>query len=87
MHRTPAEESPRTKKAREKLQKQLDDIENQMTSDALDEKKADIQRWISRHASQRVVLSRKAIALFDENRNAAEASRRVHQVAETIKKG
>ena len=85
MSRSPAEESQRTKKAREKLQKQLSEIEGQLTNDALDEKKAEIQRWIARHAPHRVVLSKKAIALFDENRNAADASRRVLQVAETIK--
>lgn len=80
-----AEESSKTRKAREKLKKQLDAFEKKITPQALEKKAIEIQRWIDRHASQRVPLKSKSISLFDENQNAADLSQRVSQLADQIK--
>jgi hypothetical protein len=81
-----AEESPKTRKAREKLKKQLNALEKKITPQALERKTIEIQRWIARHASSRVALKTKSISLFDENQNAACLSQRVGQLADQIKK-
>jgi hypothetical protein len=80
-----AEESPKTRKAREKLKRQFDALEKKVTPQALEKKAIEIQRWIARHASNRVALKTKSISLFDENQNAAELSQRVSQIADQIK--
>jgi hypothetical protein len=80
-----AEESPKTKKAREKLKRQLANLETKVTSQALEKKTIEIHRWIARHAGQRVILKNKNISLFDENQNAAGLSERVSQLAEMLK--
>lgn len=80
-----AEESSKTRKAREKLKKQLDAFEKKITPQALEKKAIEIQRWIARHASQRVPLKNKSISLFDENQNAASLSQRVSLLADQIK--
>jgi hypothetical protein len=81
-----ADESPKTRKAREKLKKQLDAFDKKVTPQALEKKVIEMQRWIARHASTRVVLKNKSFSLFDENQNAAELSMRVGQLADQIKK-
>ena len=81
-----AEESPKTRKAREKLRRQLDALEKKVTPQALEKKAIEIQRWIARHASNRVALKTKSISLFDENQNAAGLSQRVSGLADQIKK-
>jgi hypothetical protein len=80
-----AEESPKTQKARKKLQKQLDAVDKMITSQALERKAIEIHRWIARHASHRVVLRTKAISIFDENQNAASESQKVAQLVDQIK--
>jgi len=72
-----AEESDKTKKLREKLRKHFQLIDEQVTKQALERKISEIHRWIGRHASHRVVLKNKTIALFDENQNAAQMSQRI----------
>lgn len=79
-----AEESSKTRKAREKLKKQLDAVEKKITPQALERKTIEIHRWIARHAPHRVVLRTKAISLFDENQNAAKLSERVVGIAEHL---
>ncbi len=79
-----AEESPKTRRAREKLQKQLEAADRQITPQALKEKTFEIHRWISRHAATRVVLRTKAISLFDENQNAADISQKISQLAQQL---
>ncbi len=76
-----AEESDKTKKAREKLRKRLLELERKITVQALERKNMEIHRWIARHAPQRVVLRTKNISLFDENKNTAEVSARISKVA------
>lgn len=84
--RSIAEESQKTRKAREKLKRQLDALEKKVTPQALEKKAIEIQRWIARHAANRVILKTKSISLFDENQNAAELSQRVETLADQIKK-
>jgi hypothetical protein len=79
-----AEESAKTRRAREKLKKQLDALEKKITPQALEKKSIEIHRWIARHAPQRVVLRTKTISLFDENQNTAKLSHRVSSLAEQI---
>lgn len=71
------EESEKTKKLRSKLLQKLVFIDEQVTKTALDRKVHEIHHWISKHASQRILLKNKAISLFDENQNAAKLSSRV----------
>lgn len=80
-----ADESPKTRKAREKLKKQLDALDKKITPQALEKKSIEIHRWIERHAVHRVALKSKNICLFDENQNAADLSQRVTQLAEKLK--
>ncbi len=76
-----AEESHKTRKAREKLKKKFSLLDKKVTSHELEKKTIEIQRWIARHAGDRVVLKDKNISLFDENQNAAKLSARVAQIA------
>ncbi len=80
-----AEESPKTKKAREKLKKRTQELDIHFTPQALREKSLEIHRWIARHAHQRVVLRSKSIALFDENQNTAQLSERIAKIAEQLR--
>ncbi len=82
--KTFAEESPKTRKAREKLQKQLAAFDRKITAQALQEKSFEIHRWISRHAATRVALKSKAISLFDENQNAAEISQKISHLMQQL---
>lgn len=80
-----AEESLKTRKAREKLKRQFDNVEKKITPQALEKKTIEIHRWIASYAAQRVVLKNKGISLFDENQNAAKISERVAKIASTLK--
>lgn len=80
-----AEESPKTKKAREKLKKHFADIEAKITKEALEQKTIEIHQRISRYADKRIVLREKSISLFDENQNAAKISQRISKIAEKLK--
>lgn len=79
-----AEESVKTKKAREKLSKRLGLMEKKVTQQALREKLAEIHRWISVNAAHRVVLQTKSIALFDGNQNTADVSKKIVVLMEQI---
>jgi hypothetical protein len=78
------EESPKTRKAREKLKRQLEANDKKITAQALEKKTIEIHRWIERHAQNRVVLKSKSISLFDENQNTADVSHRVSHIVEQI---
>ena len=80
-----AEESDKTKKAREKLKKRLLELDRKVTIQALERKNMEIHRWIARHAPQLAVLRTKTISLFDENKNTAEVSSRIVKVAMQLK--
>ena len=81
-----AEESAKTRRAREKLKKKLEALDSQITPEALQEKTIEIHRWIERHLSDRTVLKTKEIALFDENQNTATVSKKVSEIAEQLRK-
>ena len=80
-----AEESAKTRKAREKLKKQLAAFEKKITPQALQKKTIEIHRWIERHASNRIALKSKSISLFDENQNAAKLSQKIAHLADQMK--
>lgn len=79
-----AEESLKTKKARDKLMKRLKEMDSKITREALERKSIEIHRWISRHADNRVTLRDKEISLFDENQNAAEISQKIMKIAREL---
>lgn len=79
-----AEESAKTIKTREKLKKKLRAIDQSVTPQALKQKIAEIHRWISRNALDRIPLKSKAISLFDGNQNVAETSGKIRRIAETL---
>ncbi len=80
-----AEESEKTKKTREKLQKRLEEIDQEITPQALKRKSSEIHRWIARHACERITLCTKSISLFDENQNTADLSQKVNAVVKRLK--
>ncbi|MCB1106648.1 MAG: hypothetical protein KDK76_00960 [Chlamydiia bacterium] len=82
-----AEESEKTKKTREKLRQKLEEMDQGITPQALKRKSSEIHRWIARHASERIALRSKSISLFDENQNAADLSRKVSSVVESLREG
>lgn len=79
-----AEESLKTKKAREKLRQRLQKLDAQITPEALREKTFEIHLWIAKYASHRVPLREKSISLFDENKNAAKISQRITKIAQKL---
>ena len=79
------DESPKTRKAREKIKRQLEAFDEKITPQALEKKNIEIHRWIARHAHHRIALKSKSISLFDENQNAADLSQRVAALSEQIK--
>jgi hypothetical protein len=80
-----AEESLKTRKAREKLRRYLEKLDAQITPQALKQKSIEIHRWITRHANYRVALKEKSISLFDENQNTAKLSQRITKIAEQLR--
>ncbi len=78
-----AEESAKTKKAREKLKQKLNRAEKKMTKQALEAKIREISQWIERHSADRISVE-KDISLFDQNRNSAKMSRNIEKMAEEL---
>ena len=79
-----AEETDKTVRARNKLKKRLGMLDKKVTEEALGKKADEIQRWISKHASNRVVLKEKSISLFDGNKNAAKMSAKLQKIADSM---
>jgi cephalosporin-C deacetylase-like acetyl esterase len=79
-----APESVKTRRAREKLRKQFEDLEKKITPKALEKKSLEIHRWIARHAHHRIVLHTKTISLFDENQNTAKLSQRIVKLSQAL---
>lgn len=80
-----AEESFKTKRARQKLKKRLASMDAKITKKALEEKTMEIHKWISRHADRRIILKEKNISLFDENQNTVDVSHKISKLAEKLK--
>ncbi len=81
-----AEESLKTKKAREKLKRHLGEIEKEVTLEALQKKKEEIRGWISRNSSGRLKLNKEGLSLFDQNQHPASASAKVIAFLEKLTK-
>lgn len=79
-----AGESDKTQRARRKLEKKLQKIDENMNQRALDRTSKEIHRWIERRADERITLKNKSISLFDENQNPADLSRKVANLAQQI---
>jgi hypothetical protein len=80
-----AEESRETKRARKKLQKRLEALDQKITPQALKKQAIQIRNWIAKHAQKRVILREKSIALFDENEHAAPLSMRIAKIVDQLK--
>lgn len=79
-----AQESDKTKRAREKLRNRLDLLEKKITEKDLQRAIVDIHERISLYASDRVPLREKSIALFDNNQHPAKSSAKVAKFAQKI---
>lgn len=86
MNKPLAEESEKTRKSREKLRRQMEGIDSEITQEALREKSGEIAGWIERHSSGRIPLKNKSISLFDENQNSEPMSAKVEELAEKLHK-
>ncbi len=79
-----APESLKTRRAREKLLKQWDEENRQITPKAIEETIDKMHKWIADNARHRVPIKEK-IELFNQNQNAAKLSEKVQKFAEKIK--
>ncbi len=79
-----APESLKTRRAREKLLKQWEEENRQITPKAIAEAIDKIHKWIADNAKHRVPIKEK-IELFNQNQNAAKLSEKVQKFAEKIK--
>ncbi len=79
-----APESLKTKRAREKLRKQWEAQDLLITKPALMDTIDKIHKWIASNASDRVLLRKKDIRLFDQNQNAASLSLKVERFAKEL---
>jgi hypothetical protein len=79
-----AEESAKTRKAREKLQKKLAFLDEKITPGALKEQVEEIHAWIAKNAASRISFPEKELALFDENQNTAPVSRKIAYAMDQI---
>lgn len=79
-----APESNKTKRAREKLIKQLEKEQQQITPQALKATAEKIYKWIGDNAKQRVAIKKKSIRLFNQNKDAASLSKKVQMIAASL---
>jgi hypothetical protein len=79
-----AQESENIKRFRKKLRERCASIEEKITDDALDDTKEKIIEFISRNASEREPITSK-ISLFDSNQNAADISKKIQKIMQTLK--
>ena len=80
-----APESPKTKRAREKLVKQWEAEKELITPRALEETVGKIHKWIADNAKYRIQIKEKSIRLFNQNKDAALISKKVQMFAEKLK--
>jgi hypothetical protein len=80
-----APESPKTKRAREKLIKQWEAEKELITPKALEETVSKIHKWIADNAKSRIQIKEKSIKLFNQNKDAALISKKVQTFAEKLK--
>lgn len=81
------QESSKTRRSREKLEKQWEARDRLVTETALAETIHKIAKWIATRAKDRVFLEKKDLALFDNNQNPAPPSRKVERLAQSLTQG
>lgn len=69
-----AKESPHVQRTRSRLKKRLNEIDNQVTPNALREVSQNIYKWLRRHEGERIPLSERPIKIFDENQHPEKIS-------------
>ena len=80
------QESTKTKRAREKLLKQLESERKQFTPRALKETIEKIHKWIADNSKYRVRIEKKtSIKLFNQNIDFASISKKVESFAKSLK--
>ena len=81
-----APESMKTKRAREKLLNQWEIEKKHFTPRALEETVDKIHKWIADNAKHRIQIKEKtSIKLFNQNKDAAEISKKVQGFAKKLK--
>lgn len=81
-----APESIKTKRAREKLLKQWKSQNEHITPKAIEETVDKIHKWIADNSKHRIQIKEKtSIKLFNQNKDAAEISKKVQGFAEKLK--
>lgn len=80
-----APESPKTKRAREKLVKQWEAEKELITPKALEETIDKIHKWIADNAKHRTQIKKQSIKLFNQNKDAALISKKVQLFADKLK--
>ncbi len=82
-----APESIKTKRAREKLRKRWESEKELFTPKALQKTIEKIHKWIADNAKNRISIKEKSsIKLFNQNKDAAEISKKLQVFAENLKK-
>lgn len=82
-----AQESPKTQRAREKLQARFDAENKRLTPQALAETVSKIHEWIASNAQHRVPLKKEGMRLFAQNAEAVAASHKVQKLASRLREG
>lgn len=80
-----APESPKTKRAREKLIKQWEAEKIHINPKTLKHTVEKIHKWIADNSKHRVQIEKKGIKLFNQNKDAAEVSKKVQMIAGKIR--
>ncbi len=80
-----AQESPKTQRAREKLQARFDAENKRLTPQALAETVSKIHEWIASNAQERVPVNKKSMRLFAQNDEAVVASKKVQELAQRLR--
>ena len=81
-----APESPKTRRAREKLLEAFKRQDALITDEALKATVEKIHKWISDHNDKRVTIKDKPLQLFAHNQNPAGTSKKVEELAQMLKK-
>lgn len=76
---------PKTQRILDKLKKRLDHLDQQITTDRLEDSLSKIKYWLSRHIAQRVPVDKGEASLFSEGRSAAKMSRRIEELRERLR--
>lgn len=81
-----APESKKTRRARKKLLEQWEAEKQQITPKAIEETIDKIHKWIADNAKNRIQIKKeKSIKLFNQNKDAAEISKKVQIIADKLK--